>query len=148
VGKICDLNKLFNDSASTQYSEATKARASSAVVSWMGREEDVAMILGNDTPLKREALASWSKARNNLINHLMDVTHAFGVSGDYDPNLLIESLKSDIQRQSSIYGDPELLWKNPNPRRMLAISKYVNNLIHLKRTRWGLFCLCICLHHA
>jgi len=140
VASFCEFKTVYNDSQANEYNDAVLGNIISSVSGWIGTKGEVESKLAAqgvaDQKIGQVAIAEWEKMRNNLIQTMAQTANAWGYD-NYDPNTYLEALVEVVQRQVGIPADPKSLFVDSNARRMLAISKHINKIVHLQRTRWG-----------
>lgn len=132
--KCVELTNLVSNNVN-EATAAYRRNVEGLVNDLFGYDSYIIPKLSGEYKLEKKALAAWKKMKSNLVNQLME--NGAPNYNIYQPDYYLDSIKDYIQKQAKIYGSPETLWKEVSPRRILAISKLVNKLINLQRTRWG-----------
>ena len=108
----------------------------SLVNDFMGLPEYIRAKLEDRGPIEAKAYLAWKDARANLIA-LLSENYRISASAGKNPQDYIDSLRDYLQQETGVFGTDTTIWKGVEPRRILLVSKTLNRLVNLQKSRWG-----------
>lgn len=115
---------------------ALQKAADDTIVDIIGLKSNIRTEYLTNSKIRNRALDSYDKLYNAMMDHVL---RNFQVLDDkYDLNMFKNSINDYIQHQFKdvgIFTDKRSM--AIEPRRMIAASKLIRNLLNMQRTRWG-----------
>lgn len=134
MAKDCTGNTILGDTSAISSDLGVKNQVDSLLNGFMGTENEVAVALSGKEG-EKPIMEAWRKARAGLTRLLMENYQIIRIE-NYKPEDYIVTLKDFLQGQFKLPGGKHLFVKG-NPRRTLAASKLINQLVNLHDTRYG-----------
>ena len=133
----CGANTEDTRQATLDRNLALIENINEAIDNLLGKPDDIDLRWKNSSnKVDKMAYDTYYDVRKKLGDHLFKNSKAIG-QDFYDHKNYMLLIQDFVQKHVFVHGSAISLFRDANPRRMIAVGRLINGLMHLQNTRYG-----------